>query len=96
VGKPIVLEGDSLQVVNAINAGEPLWSHYGHLVEDTKTILRSMPNWKCCHVRREANGAAHNLAKAAVLYDFDYTWMGETPICIRDVILREFTALFFH
>ena len=83
-------------MVKAKNSRDQNWSHYGHLVEDTKTILQALPNLKCYHVRREANGAAHSLAKAAVLYVFDYTWMGEIPNCIHDVILREFTAPSFH
>jgi hypothetical protein len=95
-GTKIILEGDSIQVINAMNSEEQLWSNFGHLVEDTKYAMRNVPGWKCNHVSRDANGAAHNLAKAAVKNGFDYTWMGDAPDCIRDVISKECQALSFH
>jgi hypothetical protein len=38
----IILEGDSLSVVKAIGEREQNWIWYGHIVEDTKIVLRTL------------------------------------------------------
>jgi hypothetical protein len=38
----IILEGDTKQIVGAINSLMSLWSHYGHLVDDTRRLLCSL------------------------------------------------------
>ena len=90
------MEGDSIQVLNALKSEEQVWSNFRHLVDDTKYAMRNVPGWKCCHVRRDANGAAHNLVKAAVINGLDYTWIVEVSDCICDVISKERGTLFFH
>jgi hypothetical protein len=34
-----------------------------YLLDDTINVLNNSTNWQICHVRREANSVAHNLAK---------------------------------
>jgi hypothetical protein len=87
------LEGDAKIIVDALNSDERILSRYGHLVEDTRSILQSFPSWKCDFVHREANEAAHRLAKAATTYISDRMWWNYTPDCISDIILVERTAL---
>jgi hypothetical protein len=79
-----------------MNSEGQVWSNFGHLAEDTKYVMKNLPGWKCSHVSHDANGAAHNFAKAAVINGLDYTWMGDVLDCIRNVILKEFQALSFH
>ena len=38
----VILESDSLLVVKAIGEKEQNWLRYGHIVEDTKLVLRSL------------------------------------------------------
>jgi ribonuclease HI len=85
----VILESDAKQVVNAIVSGEKNNSRFGHLVDDTKTILQAFSEWKCVHVNRTANAAAHNLAKTATCDIIDRTWNYCIPDCIRDVILMD-------
>ncbi|XP_059458384.1 uncharacterized protein LOC132187980 [Corylus avellana] len=89
-GKPIILEGDALQVVTTVNSSEQSWSHFGHLVAYTKIVLQMLLEWSCRHVRRKANVIAHRLAKAAVQHVIDNTWWEKFLI----VFFRELQALF--
>ncbi len=69
-----ILEGDSLQVINAINKSGLNWSKFGHIMTDTHEALRYLPSWKICdicHTKREANSATHVLAKAGIIYNSD-------------------------
>jgi hypothetical protein len=63
----IILEGDTKQIVDARNSNTSTWSRYGHLVEDTRRLLCSLSRWKCFFTHREANEAAHRLAKATAM-----------------------------
>jgi ribonuclease HI len=93
--KCINLEGDAKQVVDAINSPTMVWNRFGHLVEDTRRILHSLTSWKCTFVNREANEAAHRLARAAITNVSDRFWRDSTPNCISDIVLMEQLALSF-
>lgn len=60
----LVLEGDSLNVVNAINGvvGKINWT-INSVVQDCTSILRTFSSWSCCYVKREANQVVDSLAK---------------------------------
>jgi ribonuclease HI len=89
----IILEGDAKQIVDAINSNMSTWSQYGHLVEDTRRLVCSLSRWKCIFTHREANEAAHRLAKAAAMNISDMIWRDQTPHCISDIVLMEQLAL---
>jgi ribonuclease HI len=89
----IILEGDSLQVVNALKDPRPNWTKYGQLVADAKGILIMLRSWQICHTNREANCAAHGLAKVAVKQIMDRVWIEDIPMCIRDIVILELLAL---
>jgi ribonuclease HI len=85
----INLEGDAKQVVEAVNSLTSSWSKYGHLIDDIRRMLQSFTRWKCNFVHREANEAAHRLAKAATMDVNDKIWRNITPNCISDIVLME-------
>jgi ribonuclease HI len=62
----VILEGDSMGVVQSLQGEEQSWAQASHLIEDTKRILGACRSWKVQHVRREANTAADRLAKTAL------------------------------
>ena len=61
----VILEGDSLEVVNSINEDLNSRRRYGHLLDDMKMVLSSFRSWEVMHVKRDANMAAHRLTKEA-------------------------------
>jgi ribonuclease HI len=85
----LILEGDVKQVVDAINLNTSNWRCYGHIVNDTCRILQTVPQWRCVFVHREANQAAHRLAKAATTNIIDKIWRFEVPDCICDALPME-------
>ena len=69
----ITMEGDAMNVVHAIRGGDMTGSPYGQVVEDTREVLQSLRSWTVNHVKREANQAAHGLAKPPVMNE---NWNG--------------------
>jgi ribonuclease HI len=47
----IVLEGDSLLVVQAINNTGVNWSRIGFIIDDIRNILKGFQWWKICHTK---------------------------------------------
>lgn len=85
----VILEGDALQIVQALGQEGSNLCVYGHLIEETKGILHNMQNWKVHHVRRNLNGAAHLLIRVALFLSKAHVCVEETPQCIYDIIVVE-------
>jgi ribonuclease HI len=85
----VIVEGDAQTIISALREGNQSNASFGHLVDDMRLVLQSMTEWKAAHVRREANGAAHILAKLATRNVIDQIWMYSTPDCICDIVLQE-------
>jgi hypothetical protein len=85
----IILEGDALEIVQALRNKDPSWSRYGQLIEDTKAKLNSLPFWTVSHVCRNANEPAHRLAQAAIHQSCEGVWLQNIPGFIQNLVLAE-------
>jgi hypothetical protein len=85
----IVLEGDSLEVVKALQMEGPCWSRFGIMINDIKILLNSLQEWCVCHVKRMENMAAHKLAKHGLTVDEDHFWNADFPSFVYDVALSD-------
>jgi ribonuclease HI len=83
----IILEGDALEVVKAINQDEPSRGLYGQVVNDIKNLLAQGGRWMTRHTRRAANGAAHALAKLGLQHLVPQRWLSVLPDSV-DAIVR--------
>jgi hypothetical protein len=63
-----ILEGNSLEVVQAIRGEERSWTRYEFILQETKELLHGYHSWEIRHVWRAANEAAHKIAKMVVFY----------------------------
>jgi hypothetical protein len=79
------VKGDALEVVLALGCEVNCGGRYGHLVEDANTLLNQSSKWRVNHVRREANQAAHRLAR----FEEVQLWRSNYPECIREIVLQE-------
>jgi hypothetical protein len=58
----IIIESDAKRITIAIqNRGQDTCK-FGHLMDDILLLLGLFPSWEICHVKLEANKAAHGLA----------------------------------
>jgi hypothetical protein len=88
------LEGDKMEVVAALRKSGPCDSNFGHLIEDAKLWIQSLPQVAIHHARREANVVTTCLAKLANSQCLDDVWMGDYPPMIRNVFLAKKVSLF--
>ena len=61
----MVVEGDSLRVIQALVDARPSRSMFGHVIADIHSLIS---NVECsfCHVKKEGNKLAHAFAHRAV------------------------------
>jgi hypothetical protein len=64
-----------MQVVNAINMGNPNWSKMGHLIDGIKEDLGKLRSWMVEHVKRAANSTAYILARETFSCIIDRVWV---------------------
>ena len=88
----IILEGDAKLVVDAINLEANDLSRIGHLVLDVRNLLHDFEQWKVQAMGRHANNVAHCMATFAKNKQMSRMWKGDYLECIREFVLKEFTA----
>uniref|UniRef100_A0A803NGI9 Reverse transcriptase domain-containing protein n=1 Tax=Cannabis sativa TaxID=3483 RepID=A0A803NGI9_CANSA len=84
-----LFESDSLILVNSINSISNAISSFGDLVLDIKNRLSYLSSVCVSHVKRDANQAAHGLAKHALELDDDCMWFEEIPSTIFSVVVND-------
>jgi ribonuclease HI len=93
----IYLEGDTKNTVDALLSSEANWSKSGHIIADAQLLLRrhscDFIYWEIKYVSREANFAAHNLAKLAAILGLERQWMDDIPDFISEIIRGEQVSL---
>jgi hypothetical protein len=83
------LEGDAKEIVQALQQRGPCGSRFGPLIEATHSTLNGIPEWSVSHTKREANEAAHRLAKAAINKSLNFVWRGSYPDFLHSIVLAE-------
>jgi hypothetical protein len=61
-------------------------------VDGIKHVLKSFQSSRVVHVKRDANSAAHWLAKEAVTHVIDADWVEDISQIIYDIVSREFSV----
>ncbi|XP_042974764.1 uncharacterized protein LOC122306402 [Carya illinoinensis] len=82
----VIIEGDSLQVVNGLKSPSEIDSYVGILIRDTKTTLNSFTNWSARHNRRNRNNLAHALCKDALSISNSIMTVDAIPSCIQSFV----------
>ena len=80
----LVIEGDSLRVIQAINGIRPVRTMYGHVIDDIR-FLSSSISCSFLHVKRKGNRLAHALARRAVSTADTDVWLEDLPQDLDDV-----------
>ena len=82
----VMLEWDSLEIIQALRKDGQCWSSHGHLINGAKALLREVPQWEAHHDRRTKNTAAHNMAKMALVIGKLCFWNENFPEFIHDIV----------
>ena len=81
----LVIERDSLRVIQAIIDTRPVQTLYGHIIDEIR-FLSSTINCSVLHVNRKGNKLAHALARRAILSVDTDVWMEDLPRDLDDVV----------
>jgi len=85
----VLIEGDSLSVIQELQKQGRNGSGCGQLIMDTKSIMSSLDFVSFQHVKRDANKVAHCLAKFALSQMLDKVWVEDCPPIIQPIVLAE-------
>uniref|UniRef100_A0A2N9GJZ4 RNase H type-1 domain-containing protein n=1 Tax=Fagus sylvatica TaxID=28930 RepID=A0A2N9GJZ4_FAGSY len=89
----IELEGDSEQIIKAINQEDPIFTPYGHIIEDIRCAAEQLQWFRFKHTKREGNKAAHALARLAKVSQDTDVWLETVPPVISAVTHRDFILI---
>ena len=81
----VVIEGDSLKVIQAIIDTSLVQTLYGHIIDEIR-LLSSSFICNFLHVNRKGNKLAHALARRTILSDDTDVWIEELPRDLEDVV----------
>ncbi|KAK8546682.1 hypothetical protein V6N12_027456 [Hibiscus sabdariffa] len=76
----IVVEGDSLSVIKKVNCNIADKSIIALIIHDIKEVARNLESVSFCFARREANNAAHVLARDGRFNGAPMYWIEEAPV----------------
>ena len=75
----VVLEGDSLLVMTALNYKNPGLAPFGLMIQDSLSLSSDFSKLSYSHTKREGNTVAHNLAQLAINFSNCVIWMEDVP-----------------
>jgi hypothetical protein len=84
-----IFEGDAAQVISEINSGPPHLSRLGHFLESIHMEKQFLRLCTFSFISRDANSAAHCLAKEAACNKTNRCWLEDIPMSISSIVLRE-------
>lgn len=85
----MIIECDAELVVAALQGKTPYLLEVGHVIEDCREKLQQRKDLSVCHIKKQANSAAHLLAKVPCLLDSCNCFMSP-PECLLEMLPFEF------
>ena len=80
----MVIEGDSLRAIQAINEARPIQTMYGRVVDDI-IFLPSSVSCSFLYVKRKGNRLAHALAHREISSTNLNVWLEDLPRDLDDI-----------
>ncbi|XP_074377941.1 uncharacterized protein LOC141719459 [Apium graveolens] len=85
----VIIESDCLVVVQAIRSSTPMLSHFGGVIEECRKVLKENNNFQLYFIKRSANMAAHELARASYSFPDRIFDRGTVPIEVDKCIVAD-------
>ena len=89
----VIVEGDSLVVMQALKSKVVGLVAYGLLIRDAFSLVGNFSKVSYSHIKREGNKVAHGLAKLAVNLAECVIWMEEVPPTIHHLVQANLAPL---
>ena len=93
--KNIIVQGDSLAVVQALNGITSLAISIHKVIKGITWCLKWFDTWKISHSRRSSNTAAQSMAKEVDSILDNVIWVEDTPPSIADQLLYDVLSMDF-
>jgi len=90
----LVLEGDSLVIVNALKEASPPPALVAAVLYNVKSISYKFHSVEFSHICRQGNGPAHLLAKHACGIVNLYVWIKENPYFLEQALFHDVNVAF--
>ena len=89
----IILEGDSLEVIQALRDKTETLTPTGLLLEDVRSLSQNSDLLLYSHTKRDGNAVAHSLAKYALRIPYFLAWMEDIPPHIQSIVQADLALL---
>jgi hypothetical protein len=89
----IILERDTLQIVNVVKAPKNNWSKFEHIIDGIKVGLCQLRFLSIDHVMQNVNTTIHTIVKETIFCVINRVCVEKTPNYICGIISRERYAL---
>lgn len=89
----IIVESDSLEVIQACNGVIEIWSPYTAILAECFQIAYQIGTVSFVHCFREANRLAHNLARYSFSLNSSFVWDGDPPRFLIPDIVEDVTVI---
>ena len=89
----IILEGDSLEVIQALLEKIETLTPTGLLLEDVRSLSQNFDLLLYSHTKRDGNVVAHSLAKYALHIPDFLAWMEDVPPHIQSIVQADLALL---
>lgn len=86
---PIIIESDSLTVIQLLLQDDPCYAAEGPLVDDIRWLLASFHSYSANFVPRTANGVANRLTRFSLGQDDLAFWLYDPPPWLQDCLLAD-------
>jgi uncharacterized protein YwbE len=91
--RSFLMEGDSLEIVEAIRNGEDSSKRYRGVVHDILVKLSDFHMWGISFVCRGGNRVAHEIAKIDVSLSLHQVWIDTFPSSLSNCIQKDYCNL---
>lgn len=89
----VIMESDSLELIQSCNGIIEVWTPYTAILADCFQMASSIGAVSFTHCPRDANRAAHNLARRTYDLNVEVDWDGDPPNFILPDILFDVTVI---
>ena len=89
----IILEGDSLEVIQALWDKTKTLTPTGLLLEDVRSLSQNFDLLLYSHTKRDGNAVAHSLAKYALRIPDFLAWIEDVPTHIQSIVQADLALL---